>query len=82
MLDENQGAIELADEELDMVAGGFNFFFAATFFEQSDRVILQNTQSGPSGSSTSSLIATRDIRTFAIQGLFLGDTPSQFGQSS
>ncbi|MDZ8055914.1 MAG: CTB family bacteriocin [Aulosira sp. ZfuVER01] len=82
MLDENQGAIELADEELDMVAGGFNLFFAATFFEQSDRVILQNTQSGTNGSSTSSLIATRDIRTFAIQALVLDGTPSQLGQIS
>jgi hypothetical protein len=82
MLDENPGAIELSDQELDEVAGGFSFLFSATFFEQSDRLITHNTQSGPNGSSTSSLIATRHIRTFAIQGLFLGDTPSQFGNPS
>jgi hypothetical protein len=78
MSDKNQGAIELSEDELDDVAGGFGFLFSATFFEQSDRLIIHNTNSDANGSSTSSLIATRHIRTFAIQGLFLGNKLSQF----
>jgi hypothetical protein len=70
---EKQGPIELSNEELDTVSGGFNLqFFTATFFEQNDSLILQNTQSGPEGSSTSSLIATRSIRTFAISSFLFG----------
>lgn len=73
MQDEKQRLIELSQDELDTVSGGFNFqFFAATFFEQTDSLVMQNTQSGPGGSSTSSLIANRSIRTFSIIGLFLG----------
>ncbi|BAY09150.1 CTB family bacteriocin [Calothrix sp. NIES-2098] len=80
MSNENQGAIELADEELDMVAGGFIFSFSVASFEQSDRLFIQNTQSGRNGNSTNSLIATRDIRSFAIQALIVDATPEQLGQ--
>ncbi|MBW4644998.1 MAG: CTB family bacteriocin [Goleter apudmare HA4340-LM2] len=70
---EKQGPIELSHDELDTVAGGFNFqYFAATFFEQTDSLVMQNTQSGPGGSSTSSLMATRSIRAFSFIGLFFG----------
>lgn len=74
MSDETQGAIELSEEELDVVAGGLSFkSFNGTFFEQTDSLIMQNTESRPDGSSsTTSVIATRSIRTFAISSLFFG----------
>ncbi|AFY34448.1 CTB family bacteriocin [Calothrix sp. PCC 7507] len=74
MSDENQNAIELSDEELDVVVGGFSFeSFNATFFEQTDSLIFKNTETRADGSSsTTSLIATRSIRTFAISSLLLG----------
>ncbi len=74
MSEEKQDAIELSDEELDVVVGGFSFeSFNATFFEQIDSLVLNTTQTTANGTtSTSSLIATRSIRTFAISSLFLG----------
>jgi len=74
MSEENQDAIELADDELDVVVGGFSFeSFNANFFEETDSLILKTTQTTANGTtSTSSLIATRSIKTFAISSLFLG----------
>lgn len=78
MSDEPQDPIELSDDELDEVAGGFSVLFSATYFEQSDRLIINNTRSRGRSSFKNSTIASRRIRTFAIQGLFVGNDPSEF----
>ncbi|MBW4644999.1 MAG: CTB family bacteriocin [Goleter apudmare HA4340-LM2] len=67
---EKQAAIELSNEELDVVAGGADIFFDFTQFNSDTLLISQNTQSGPGGSSTSSTIARQRINTSAFR--FIG----------
>jgi hypothetical protein len=70
---ENQTAIELSEQELDVVAGGVgDVLFDATQFKSNTLVVGQNTQSGPGGSSTTSAIARQKIDTSAIHLIALG----------
>ncbi|MBW4642547.1 MAG: CTB family bacteriocin [Goleter apudmare HA4340-LM2] len=69
---ENQVAIELSSEELDVVAGGVDFLLDATQFKSNTLLVGQNTQSGPGGSSTTSTIARQVIDTSAFHNITLG----------
>ncbi|AFY34450.1 CTB family bacteriocin [Calothrix sp. PCC 7507] len=69
---ENQTAIELSEQELDVVAGGVDFLVDATRFNSNTLLVAQNTQSGPGGSSTTSTIARQVIDTSAIHNIVLG----------
>ncbi|MGF1961927.1 MAG: CTB family bacteriocin, partial [Aulosira sp. DedVER01a] len=46
---ENQAAIELSEQELDVVAGGADILFDTTNFKSDTLLVAQNTQSGPGG---------------------------------
>ncbi|AFY34453.1 CTB family bacteriocin [Calothrix sp. PCC 7507] len=69
---ENQTAIELSEEELDVVAGGADVLFDLTHFNSNTLLVAQNTQSGVAGSSTSSTIARQVIDTTAVHFVGLG----------
>jgi hypothetical protein len=69
---EKQAAIELSNEELDVVAGGADFLFDATQFKSDTLVVGQHTQSGPGGSSTTSTIGRQKIDTSAFHNITLG----------
>ncbi len=69
---ENQNAIELSEQELDVVAGGADVLFDTTNFKSNTLLVAQNTQSGPGGSSTTSTIARQKIDTSAVHLIALG----------
>ncbi|OUL24269.1 CTB family bacteriocin [Nostoc sp. 106C] len=71
---ENQAAIELSEQELDVVAGGNggDVLFDATRFQSNTLLVGQNTQSGPGGSSTTSTVARQVLDTSAIHLIALG----------
>ncbi|MDZ8056607.1 MAG: CTB family bacteriocin [Aulosira sp. ZfuCHP01] len=69
---ENQAAIELSEQELDVVAGGADILFDTTKFKSDTAIVAQNTQSGPGGSSTTSAVATQKINTSAVHFIGLG----------
>jgi hypothetical protein len=62
---EKQAAIELSNEELDVVAGGADLFVDVTHFESEILVVGQHTQSTAGGSSAASNIARQKINTKA-----------------
>jgi len=72
----NSAAIELSDEELEVVAGGTVPVPAAlaldtTNFNQSTQLIDQATKSGMGGSSTVSSIANQKTNTAALHAIAL-----------
>jgi len=70
----NSAAIELSDEELEVVAGGATpaaLLADLTNFNQSTQLINQATQSGMGGSSTVSLIANQKTNTAALHAIAL-----------
>ncbi|MFN6581520.1 MAG: CTB family bacteriocin [Aulosira sp. ZfuVER01] len=69
---ENQAAIELSEQELDVVAGGADVLFDTTKFKSNTLLVEQNTQSGPNGSSTTSAVAQQKINTNAVHLIALG----------
>ena len=70
----NSAAIELSDEELEVVAGGTApaaLLADLTNFNQSTQLINQATQSGKDGSSTVSSIANQKTNTAALHAVAL-----------
>jgi len=77
----NSTAIELSDEELEVVAGGVvvggtvpaptALALDTTNFNQSTQLINQATQSGMGGSSTVSSIANQKTNTAALHAIAL-----------
>jgi len=70
----NSAAIELSDEELEVVAGGATpaaLLADLTNFNQSTQLINQATQSGMGGSSTVSSIANQKTNTAALHAIAL-----------
>ncbi|AFY34451.1 CTB family bacteriocin [Calothrix sp. PCC 7507] len=69
---ENQTAIELSEQELDVVAGGVDFLLDATQFKSNTLLVGQATQSTAAGSATTSTIARQVIDTNAFHNIVLG----------
>ena len=74
----NTVAVELSEQELDLVAGGVSISLgdgqgfasdAANSFEQKNLTLGQQTSAGPNGSSTVSMTNLQDILSSAAQGI-------------
>ncbi|MDZ7958835.1 MAG: CTB family bacteriocin [Aulosira sp. DedQUE10] len=76
-------AVELSEDELDNVAGGFggiilgggqNLDLATnSTFQQKNLTVGQQTIAGPNGAGTTTLVNAQDIFSTAGQGLFVGN---------
>ncbi|MDZ7958836.1 MAG: CTB family bacteriocin [Aulosira sp. DedQUE10] len=79
----NIAAVELSEDELDNVAGGFGDIFLGggqtlslgtnSSFEQKNLTVGQQTIAGPQGAGTTTLVNAQDIFSSAGQGLFVGN---------
>ncbi|EKE97709.1 MULTISPECIES: CTB family bacteriocin [unclassified Tolypothrix] len=77
----NIAAVELSEDELDNVAGGFGIVLGGgqslglvtgSSFEQKNLAVGQQTVAGPGGAGTTTLVNAQDIISSAGQGLFVG----------
>ncbi|EKE97704.1 MULTISPECIES: CTB family bacteriocin [unclassified Tolypothrix] len=78
----NIAAVELSEDELDNVAGGFDGIvlgggqnlglFTNSSFQQKNLAVGQQTVAGPGGAGTTTLVNAQDIISSAGQGLFVG----------
>ncbi|QIR39726.1 hypothetical protein HCG51_25460 [Tolypothrix sp. PCC 7910] len=76
-------AIELSEDELDNVAGGFGGIaigggqnldlFTNSSFQQKNLAVGQQTIAGPGGAGTTTLVNAQEIFSNAGQGLFVGN---------
>ncbi|BAY30410.1 hypothetical protein NIES2107_22540 [Nostoc carneum NIES-2107] len=79
----NIAAIELSEDELDNVAGGFGEIVlgggqslsldTGSTFHQKNLAVGQQTVAGPGGAGTTTLVNAQDIFSSAGQGLFVGN---------
>ncbi|BAY89353.1 MULTISPECIES: CTB family bacteriocin [unclassified Tolypothrix] len=78
----NIAAVELSEDELDNVAGGFGIVLGGgqslglvtgSSFEQKNLAVGQQTVAGPGGAGTTTLVNAQDIISSAGQGLFVGN---------
>ncbi|MBD2240867.1 hypothetical protein H6G35_30500 [Aulosira sp. FACHB-113] len=78
----NIAAVEMSEDELDNVAGGFGIvlgggqnlgLFTDSSFQQKNLAVGQQTVAGPGGAGTTSLVNAQDIISSAGQGLFVGN---------
>ncbi|MBD2337153.1 hypothetical protein H6G64_14990 [Calothrix sp. FACHB-156] len=79
----NIAAIELSEDELDNVAGGFGGIvigggqnldlFTNSSFQQKNLAVGQQTIAGPGGAGTTTLVNAQEIFSNAGQGLFVGN---------
>ncbi|MBD2167737.1 hypothetical protein H6G04_25440 [Calothrix membranacea FACHB-236] len=79
----NISAVELSEDELDNVAGGFGGIaigggqnldlFTNSSFQQKNLAVGQQTIAGPGGAGTTTLVNAQDIFSNAGQGLFVGN---------
>ncbi|BAY09163.1 CTB family bacteriocin [Calothrix sp. NIES-2098] len=72
-------AIELSEDELDVVAGGLvvdgvNSIFQTNLntFDQNQKVLQQVSSAGPGGANSASNIATLDTKSLSFQQTFIG----------
>ncbi|MEL6164637.1 MAG: CTB family bacteriocin [Cyanobacteria bacterium J06641_2] len=71
----NAAAIELSEQELDMVAGGtndngfFNFGFSGSSFKQFALAGGEATFAGPQGAGTQGMLQIQGIESGAFKGL-------------
>ncbi|EKE97710.1 MULTISPECIES: CTB family bacteriocin [unclassified Tolypothrix] len=77
----NIAAVELSEDELDNVAGGFGIVLGGgqslglvtgSSFQQKNLAVGQQTVAGPGGAGTTTLVNAQDIISSAGQGLFVG----------
>ncbi|OUL25962.1 hypothetical protein BV372_27415 [Nostoc sp. T09] len=76
-------AVELSEDELDSIAGGFGGIsigygqnlglFTNSSFHQSNLAVGQQTVAGPTGAGTTTLVNAQDIFSNAGQGLSVGN---------
>ncbi|QIR39722.1 hypothetical protein HCG51_25440 [Tolypothrix sp. PCC 7910] len=78
----NIAAVELSEDELDNVAGGFGIILGGgqtlglttgSTFEQKNLAVGQQTFAGPGGAGTTTLVNAQEIFSNAGQGLFVGN---------
>ncbi|MGF1675881.1 MAG: CTB family bacteriocin [Rivularia sp. (in: cyanobacteria)] len=78
MNNDNMNAVELSDDELDIVNGGLAISFgdvqgfasdASNSFSQKNLVVGQQTFAGPNGSGTVSMTNVQEIFSSAGQGI-------------
>ncbi|QIR39724.1 hypothetical protein HCG51_25450 [Tolypothrix sp. PCC 7910] len=79
----NIAAVELSEDELDNVAGGFGGIvigggqnldlFTNSSFQQKNLAVGQQTIAGPGGAGTTTLVNAQEIFSNAGQGLFVGN---------
>ncbi|BAY31083.1 hypothetical protein NIES2107_29370 [Nostoc carneum NIES-2107] len=79
----NIAAVELSEDELDNVAGGFGGIVlgggqslglvTGSTFEQKNLAVGQQTIAGPGGAGTTTLVNAQEIFSSAGQGLFVGN---------
>ncbi|BAY99561.1 hypothetical protein NIES37_35470 [Tolypothrix tenuis PCC 7101] len=78
----NIAAVEMSEDELDNVAGGFGIVLGGgqslglvtgSSFEQKNLAVGQQTVAGPGGAGTTTLVNAQDIISSAGQGLFVGN---------
>ncbi|BAY99562.1 hypothetical protein NIES37_35460 [Tolypothrix tenuis PCC 7101] len=78
----NIAAVEMSEDELDNVAGGFGIvlgggqnlgLFTDSSFQQKNLAVGQQTVAGPGGAGTTTLVNAQDIISSAGQGLFVGN---------
>ncbi|MGB3636278.1 MAG: CTB family bacteriocin [Rivularia sp. (in: cyanobacteria)] len=78
----NMVAVELSEDELDTVAGGFGISIGdgqnlaldtTSSFKQSNLGVAQQTMAGPTGAGTTTQVMAQDIFSNAGQGLGVGN---------
>ncbi|BAY31082.1 hypothetical protein NIES2107_29360 [Nostoc carneum NIES-2107] len=78
----NIAAVELSEDDLDNVAGGFGIVLGGgqnvglltdSTFQQKNLAVGQQTIAGPGGAGTTTLVNAQEIFSNAGQGLFVGN---------
>jgi hypothetical protein len=78
----NQFAVELSEDELDTVAGGFGLVLgngqsltndSISEFSQKDLLVTGGTVAGPTGAGNTFGVAAREIYSFSNQNLGVGN---------
>lgn len=72
MDEQNLAPIELSEQELDEVSGGFSLFLSGSMFDQTEALMAQQTTASPLGSSTNFIMRQSRTASSAFQMVGIG----------